>query len=222
MSPHCVECDVPQLARNHYFTGKLLVERDFSDEQRFFLGKERRHDRYLHGWGTVCGLKVVQHPTPACQSQYVLVQPGVAIDCCGREIVVPCVDTFDVRARVLAAWQAVHGTTSQPDTTPHRLQICIRYAECPAEQIPALFDGCGCDDTSCQPNRILERYQLDVILDAPVTPAMTTAPTLQWKFPLNLSNADRVAVDTTAGRLYVLKTDPTPSVVAFDATTYEL
>ena len=30
----CVECDIPQLARNNYFTGKLLVERDFTDEKR--------------------------------------------------------------------------------------------------------------------------------------------------------------------------------------------
>lgn len=33
----CVECEVPQLARNHYFTGKLLVLRDFDDEQRYFI-----------------------------------------------------------------------------------------------------------------------------------------------------------------------------------------
>ena len=58
----CVECESPQLARNNFFTGKLLVERDFTDEQRFFLGKERRHNQRLHGWGTVCGLKVEPHP----------------------------------------------------------------------------------------------------------------------------------------------------------------
>ncbi len=82
----CTECDILQLARNNYFTGKLLVERDFTDEQRYTMGKLRRHNQKLHGWGTVCGLKVKQHPNPACQSQYVVVEPGTAIDCCGREI----------------------------------------------------------------------------------------------------------------------------------------
>ena len=31
----CPTCDFGPLARNHYFTGKLLIERDFRDEQRF-------------------------------------------------------------------------------------------------------------------------------------------------------------------------------------------
>ena len=62
----CVECAVPQLARNNYFTGKLLVERDFREEQDYFLGKDRRHNQELHGWGVVCGLKVKQHPREDC------------------------------------------------------------------------------------------------------------------------------------------------------------
>jgi len=54
----CVECDIPQLARNNYFTGKFMTGRDFTDEQRYLLGKVRRHNRYLHGSGVVCGLTV--------------------------------------------------------------------------------------------------------------------------------------------------------------------
>src|ERR1700747_3496355 len=86
----CIECDIDQMARNNYFTGKLLVERDFTDEQRYTMGKLRRHTHRLHGWGPVCGLKVTQHPTPSCQSQYVVIEPGYAVDCCGREILVKC------------------------------------------------------------------------------------------------------------------------------------
>ena len=63
--PHetCVECESAQLARNCYFSGKLMVERDFVEEQRFFIGKDRRHNKWLHGWGAVCGLKVKQPVT---------------------------------------------------------------------------------------------------------------------------------------------------------------
>jgi hypothetical protein len=46
----CSECDILQLARNNYFTGKLLVERGFADEQRYTMGKLRRHNQRLHGW----------------------------------------------------------------------------------------------------------------------------------------------------------------------------
>ena len=48
----CQECEVPVFARNNYFTGKFMAARDFIEEQRYFLGKARRHDEYLHGWGT--------------------------------------------------------------------------------------------------------------------------------------------------------------------------
>jgi hypothetical protein len=82
----CIECEVPQLARNHYFTGKLLVERDFTDEQRYLIGKDRRHNQRLHGWGTVCGLRVREHEDCNCRETYLIVEPGTAVDCCGREI----------------------------------------------------------------------------------------------------------------------------------------
>src|SRR5207237_521909 len=111
----CVECEVPQLARNNYFTGKLLVERDFTDEQRYTMGKLRRHNQRLHGWGAVCGLKVEQHPNPGCQGQYVIIGPGTAIDCCGREIFVKCEEYFDFEAKFLENWQKQNGPNSQPD-----------------------------------------------------------------------------------------------------------
>ena len=45
--------------RNNFFTGKLLTARDLEAEQSYFRGKGKQHDRYLHGYGTVCGLRVV-------------------------------------------------------------------------------------------------------------------------------------------------------------------
>src|SRR5579863_10515891 len=163
----CVECEIPQLARNNYFTGKLLVERDFTDEQRFFLGKERRHNQRLHGCGTVCGLRVKPHPNVACQTQYLVVDAGTAIDCCGHEILLRDEINFDFRAAFEAEWNKLNGTTNAtPDGDEYKLQICISYNECGAEPLPSLFDECGCDEKGCQPNRILESYRLGVILNA--------------------------------------------------------
>ena len=200
----CVECSIPQMARNNYFTGKLLVERDFVDEQRYFIGKERRHNQLLHGWGVVCGLKVKQHPNPACQDQYVLIEPGTAIDCCGTEIRVGREEYFDFRAAFLAAWQAQNGQNSQPDTNPHKLQICVRYRECPTEEVPALFDECGCDDSACKPNRILETYALNVLIDPPAEPADPNAVQLTWDGTVNIASAQRVALSSATKTLYVL------------------
>lgn len=80
-------CGAPQMERNRYFTGKYMTARDFAGEQAYFLNRQRLHNRLLHGWGIVCGLRVLEHPKNECREHWVVVKAGVAIDCCGREIV---------------------------------------------------------------------------------------------------------------------------------------
>lgn len=79
-------CETIATCRNRYYTGRYLTAHDFSLEQGYFLSRHRLHNRLLHGWGIVCGLEVGPHEHPNCPN-HVVVQPGIAIDCCGREIV---------------------------------------------------------------------------------------------------------------------------------------
>lgn len=72
------------LERVHYFTGQILSPDDLRAEQDYFLARLRRHNRYLHGWGVVTGLGV-----SVDEAGDVRVDPGLAIDCFGSEIVVP-------------------------------------------------------------------------------------------------------------------------------------
>jgi DNA-binding beta-propeller fold protein YncE len=216
----CIECEVPQLARNNYFTGKLLVERDFTDEQRYLLGKLRRHNQRLHGKGVVCGLKVKQHPNPACQSQYVVIEPGTAIDCCGRELLVSREEFFDFRARLLDVWKQQHGEAVAFQGAP-TFQICIRYTECHTEDVPALFDECGCDDTACKPNRILDGYEFDVILDPERQAHDPIGVRLQWCCTVNSARALAIALDenTPGGKLLVLS-DTKAALAVFRKDNY--
>jgi DNA-binding beta-propeller fold protein YncE len=217
-SESCFECEIPQLARNHFFTGKLLVERDFTDEQRFFLGKENRHNQRLHGWGTVCGLKVTAHPNPACRKQYVVIEPGTAIDCCGHEILLRDEEVFDFRNAFRQEWKTQNGADSEPDAKSHKLQICIRYRECTSEPVPSLFDECGCDDTGCQPNRILESHEFGVIIGAPDAVADPLALKLAWDGTISkLDHPKRILL--TAERLYVLTAGPDAAVFSADVKT---
>src|SRR3954470_11402632 len=101
----CPECEIPQMARNTLFDGRIMSAQDFIDEQLYFMGKDRRHNQLLHGWGTVCGLKVLEHPNPDCRPQDVIVTAGAAIDCCGRETLVRHNAMFDFRAAFLDAWR---------------------------------------------------------------------------------------------------------------------
>lgn len=68
--------------RVRYFTGQLLTAEDFEAEQEYLREKRRRHNRYSHGYGVVNGLQV------SIGDNNVRVDPGLAVDCHGEEIVV--------------------------------------------------------------------------------------------------------------------------------------
>jgi DNA-binding beta-propeller fold protein YncE len=216
----CPECEIPQLARNHYFTGKLLLARDLTDEQCFHVGKDRRHNQRLHGWGTVCGLRVLEHGTPACRSQYVLIEPGTAIDCCGREILVPRLEQFDFRRAAEEAWRR-SGCEGELGDAAHRLQICVRYRECPAEDVPVLFDECA-NGEECRPNRILEGYAFDVLLDADLRRPEPVGPRLDRGHTINLAGAHRIASDAAGGRLYVATAEDPAHLYVLDTASHAL
>lgn len=204
---NCPACGYGPFVRNNYFTGKLLVERDFTDETQFHIEKMRHHEQQLHGWGVVCGLKVKPHPNEACRDRFVCVERGYAVDCCGHDIIVredECVDLF--------ALPEIQALKAAADEQPHKLQVCVRFRECPTEEIPVLYDDCGCDDTKCAPNRILESWEFGVILDGKdETPPFHT-PKLEWTTSLNIAHAEHVALHDDTHRLYVVTAD-SPSTI---------
>jgi DNA-binding beta-propeller fold protein YncE len=203
----CPACSYGPFTRNNYFTGKLLVERDFTDESRFHMEKLRHHEQLLHGWGVVCGLKVKPHPTEACRDRFVCIEPGFAVDCCGHDIIVreeECLDLF--------ALPEIQALKTQSDTEEHKLQICVRFRECPTEEIPVLYDECGCDDTKCAPNRILESWELGVVLDPKDEPPPFHTPRFEWGDSIAIAHAARVALHDATHRLYVATAD-SPSTI---------
>jgi hypothetical protein len=71
--------------RTRYLEGKLLTAADFEREQIYHREKRRLHNRFAHGSGVVHGLEIA----PDSESDGKLViQPGVAFDPYGREILV--------------------------------------------------------------------------------------------------------------------------------------
>ena len=218
----CAACTIDQMARNHYFPGKWLDTRSFEVEQAFQLGKDRRHNRYLHGTGVTCGLRVKQHPNPACRNRFVLVEPGVALDCCGREIYVKDEETVDFRDLFLDAWREANGENTPPDDAAHTIQLCISYAECPTEEVAALFDDCNCDDTAMQPNQILETYSFALRLDPEIDAPEPQGVELSWENTLNVTRAGFVAYDADAERLYVLAQTAPAAVYVFQTGNYSL
>ncbi len=130
------------IERTRYFTGQLLDEADFTQEQLYFRDKLRRHNRMLHGWGIVSGLAV----RPGTADGELTVEPGYALDGYGNEIVVADVVIVDLLT------EDGDGNTVAPCPQPEDrerkrvrkgrspgrpLYLAIRYAECPSRPVPA-------------------------------------------------------------------------------------
>ena len=219
-------CDVGPFTRNHYFTGKLLTERDFTDEQRYVVEKVRHHHQRLHGWGVVCGLEVTPHENPECQRRYVYVGPGTAIDGAGREVILPHRECLDLHAfpQLAALLEAAGDDTPDDDAETHTLQLCIRYRECPTEDVPVLYDECGCDGAQSAPNRILESVAFEARLDPDPPRVQIGLPELEWSRTVGFSQTTATAA--SADTLFVAGTvatddGPRPSVAAFDRETLQ-
>src|SRR5580693_208410 len=158
----CLPCDIPAFCRNSYYRGKLLTERDFTDEQRYGIDKMRMHTLALHGWGVVCGLIASRHPN--CPEKRLVVGKGLAVDGCGREIRLLADDYVLLPQPVPGAAppkkpapprehehdEHEHDGDDHHDDDdgcnepppPKDLYLCVRYSECETEFAPAPFDDC--------------------------------------------------------------------------------
>ena len=103
------------LKRPRFFPGKLVTPADLELEQEYFLKKLKRHNRSLHGFGIVSGLKVT------VSSGQIVVQPGLALDCEGNELAVDTLQSIVPPA---------------PDDS-RSAYLSVRYVEKPGDPVSA-------------------------------------------------------------------------------------
>lgn len=152
-------CDCPVCSglvcqeRPRYFAGQLLTETELNSEQAYLLAKNRLHNRYLHGYGIVCGLQVSCHD---CEG-WVTVHPGYALDACGNDMIVCQAQDFDLIKAIRACREEKRGECD-PWREPVRNRcedveenwcITIRYKEREGKPSTALVScspsTCGCE-----------------------------------------------------------------------------
>lgn len=173
-------CGVEPLAHPRYSFGMLLEPRHLAMEHRYGAMRMNAHDIRLHDFGTVCGLRVEPHPSPACVNTYAILRPGIALDCCGREIVVPedlyvplhdgatsggCGAPLATQASPAVQTTALRATSSTTISTervaqtageslvvlaPPPLYVYLRYRECDTDPIPTYVRACGCCPGECE------------------------------------------------------------------------
>ena len=141
--------------RNRYYVGKLLTSADFQAEQAYGNHKRCFLNGMMFGSGIVCGLSVY-----SLDDLSVMVDSGVAVDGCGREVVVesPVV-------RKLSAVEGFEGLESD------RALLCLRYRE---ENVHPVYTVQGQESgENYECNRIREGWELflqDSASAAPVCP----------------------------------------------------
>jgi len=156
MKPHkdskCGVCATDPFQRNNYFFGKQFTVRDLQQEQSYFNDKRHLINRMVLGWGVVCGLDVYWDR----KKRKLVVGPGMALDCCGHEIVV-CENQY------LSFDKNDDDCCLDDKQRPQgKFVLCLEYHECNSE--PTDFPAAGCDEKGkTEYNRIVERYKLRLV-----------------------------------------------------------
>ncbi|HEX8468591.1 MAG TPA: hypothetical protein VF620_12380 [Allosphingosinicella sp.] len=199
----CVPCGLHEPRRNVYFDGKLLLARDFEDEQVYHIAKQQLLNATLHGTGTACGLKVVEHPAEDCRARFALLQPGLALDCCGREIIVPKKVAIPIGELLDSNPDLVEKLDGTRD-----LVLALKRCDRPGELAPIILADCEGAAEGGKPGRILEGF--DFHLFAAEAGALAPAyeqhePRLDWRQTLTFSESTpaAVAVDEETAYAYV-------------------
>ncbi|HEU5013498.1 MAG TPA: hypothetical protein VFT66_13325 [Roseiflexaceae bacterium] len=82
-----------QISRVRYYDQQILRTSDFVDEQAYHLAQRRRHNIGGHIWGIVSGLELDMDP-----EEGLIVQPGMAVDGYGRELILEQYQSIEPRA----------------------------------------------------------------------------------------------------------------------------
>ena len=150
-----------------YFHGQMLAACDFQREQSYFVEKLRLRNRCWHGYGVACGLQVSPVPSddecatgPDPHQPRVMLQPGVAVDCIGNEIVIRRSCPVELLSML-----------SDQDRGAFRdgdcVYLCLEYCERAAGPTRGVYvDSCG-GSAECEYGWRQDSYRIRVTLTEP-------------------------------------------------------
>jgi hypothetical protein len=155
--------DACGLERVRFFPRQLLGADDLNAEQHYFREKLRRHNRFLHGWGVVCGCEVKAAPTREKPLQ-VVICPGYVVTPQGDEILIGAPAYFDLATCMVSSDDPCAFSRPCPPVTttlPQRqvLHLAVCYKECEVRPVRVAPVGCSCDDVACDYSRIRDAYE---------------------------------------------------------------
>ncbi len=163
------------LERVRFFPGQILTADDMSLSTEWVLEKLRRHNRYLHGWGIVCGCDV-KPPGGTDSAWTVHICPGYLITPQGDEVLIASEAKFDLAGCILssadpcATARPCPPITRRPAGTTQKVYLAVRYVECDARPVRIAPAGCSCGDGQCDYSRVREAYEFCCLDSLPPVP----------------------------------------------------
>ncbi len=199
------------LRRVAYEAGMMLGLEATRDEQAYHRRRLNRHQYWLHGFGTLAGMRVSIAPDTNPESMTVRLQvsPGIGIDGLGREVLLH--ETYCLN---LGEWLAAQNEARLREGYNEAdnllwLKVCVRQKDCPVAQQPVLARKLNLSTDAVQPSRTADSVMLELIPELPEadetryqpwschTPVQDTTPTLTGAEQKTL--ADLSAANAAAG-----------------------
>jgi len=151
-------CNFHNFEKNKYFYGKLMTVRDFEAEQEYFDGKRYLINRLLHGTGIVCGFEKVEVIIKENEPLKInFVDGGMALTCCGHEIVVPSgtqKQILDEKSELIIYKkdEPVHHLSRYP-------HLYLRYRSHDSGYVAVASNSSSCEEKCC-PGRVVDDFEV--------------------------------------------------------------
>jgi hypothetical protein len=209
----CTCCQLLCFERPNYFCGHLLTDDDLSLAQKYVIEKNKLYNRYLHGSGVVCGLRLTCDPD--CYG-YIRIGDGYAIDDCGNDLIVCEARSFDVLHAASEKGYVVRPEPLDPCKPeelpgcekPQCFYVALCYAEEKAEYTTPFNTGCKSGPSDCEPTRVREKVRVELLDKLP-----TEHPYLQ-QLEKKIANCWKVFTDGPFARTMTESLEAAQAVLA--------
>jgi hypothetical protein len=146
--------EVEPFVRNNFFYGKLMDVYHFELETLYLNAKRWMLNHVVLGWGVVCGLDVRVDARKVSRPGQISIEPGIALDKWGREVIVPAPRAVDIPPEMIR--EADRKCPGEPYAL---VQVLLCYEECRGDPAPVLAGDCNATE-HCAPAHIHERYRI--------------------------------------------------------------
>jgi hypothetical protein len=160
------------LRRVAYEAGMMLGLEATRDEQAYHRRRLTRHQYWLHGFGTLAGMRASQQPdTHTNNSDDLLVRlhvsPGIGIDGLGREVMIHETYCIDLRQWLDAQTEAELLEGFDGGSNRLWLKVTVRQKDCEVAKQPVLSRKLNLSTDAVQPSRTADSVQLELIPELP-------------------------------------------------------